>query len=137
MNKEIENKEEILIKDRDRLKVIMRELNINTYGLYKALGYKNQGSVTNIGKVVNGRKVKMGAKFIERLIKKFPQVSMKYAKYGKGEVILSGKAKVAQMNALGLGTDSERQLTFEQETRILLEEINKKLDLLLEKNNMM
>ena len=120
------------MEDRERLNIIMKELKMNPFQLAKALNYKNQGSVSNIGKIVNGKKIKMGIRFIDRLIAKYPNVNIKFAKYGKGEVLLKGKALIAQINALG--NEEDKQISFEEEIRARFDEINDKLDLLLRKS---
>lgn len=109
-----------------RLQVVLDKLGLNAYGLAKVLGYKQSSSVYHILKERN----KMSLKFIEKLVKHYPNVSYLYLKNGTGEPLLDTKGMIIQQNLLGY---DEVPLNNEELIMKSLEELHQKFDLILSK----
>lgn len=110
--------------DSERLTEVMNELGVNAYGLSKSLGYKEPTTVYHI---IKGRQG-MSMKFMERIVKKYPQISFLFLKEGTGEVVLGKKEMIAQNNLLGISPIEKAKEDLILES---LELLHEKLDKLL------
>lgn len=105
-----------------QLERVMQVLEINAYELAEVLEYKQANTVYHITK---GRQ-NMSVDFMTRLCRRFPTINLSYLKDGKGNVELSDKLKVNQMNML-----REKVMTPEEELKASLRDLHLKMDMIL------
>lgn len=87
-----------MIKDSDRLQMVIDALRISSNAFSVKLGYRSPGTVYHVLKGQNN----LSDGMIDKIVFTFPEVSYPFLKKGEGEVILSPEEQKNQMNLLNI-----------------------------------
>ena len=122
------------MKDSDKLKKVISQLNLTANAIAKPLGYKSHASIYH---VLDGR-VEMSSNMKERLVKAYPSINKNFLENGELPVILDEEEMIYQANKYNIPLQMNSEIYKIQkilEIPDVLKRIEAKLDRLLEAHN--